>query len=148
MRKRLTLIWVPLVMAALLVAPAATSAASNKTWRVLKNTCTLSGGAYGYGQANLKIRLDEFGWSETAQFRTMAWLEEKRGNRWYDVFDWTNSYSNFFDDNSYSYFWVKAHKYQFGSNARVYYHRIVVLGQWLDYQGNVIAEHRFNGRVC
>ena len=146
MRKRLGLIGV-LVAVAMFVAPATASAGGDKTWQVMKNTCTYKYAAYGYGKSVFTVRLNEWGNSGTARFRVRAWAQYQHGS-WTSVDNWQWIYSVQFGDGNGSNYFQHKFVYQWGSDHYTYYGRLKVRGEWLNSLGNVIAHQNLYGTAC
>jgi hypothetical protein len=144
MRRRFTLFWTLLIIALALSLPAATMAASF-TYTVKKNTCTASGGYYGYGQLYFKVRMDEYGRSGANKFTMDAKLQHRNvgGSRWRTEYKWTrDTYT--FPNNSASYSYVSWYSYQPNDFA---WHRIVVtLKVWNG--GTLLAKQVLRGKSC
>jgi hypothetical protein len=147
MRKRLALLWTPLVLVAALALPASTAAGSAYQWETLINTCSNSGGD-GYGKSVLKIRQWEYGTSGTRQFRVRAWAQVKYGSSWSNEYIWNWAYSNYFANNSVNTYFDHKFTYFWGSNHITHYARIKWRGEWLNGNGNWIAYKNLNGRTC
>ena len=147
MRKRLALLWTPLVLAVAMLMPASV-AANHTTYVTLKNTCSNAGGAYGYGKSVLKIRQWENGKSGVAQFRVRAWAQRRQGSNWVNEYVWNWVYSNYFGNTNASTYFDRAFAYHWGSNHAFYYTRIRWRGEWLRPNGSIEAYQNLNGRTC
>ena len=148
MRKRLALLWTPLVLAIALCLPASAAAGSAFQWQTLVNSCSNGGGAYGYGKSVLKMRQIENGKSGVAQFRVRAWAQRKQGGNWVNEYSWNWVYSNYFGNTNASTYFDRKFVYQWGSNHAFYFTRIKWRGEWLNTNGNYIAWKLVNGRTC
>jgi hypothetical protein len=148
MRKRFALLWTLVVLAAALAVPATTAAASAYQWQTLKNTCSNSGGANGYGKSVLSMRQWEYGVSGVRQFRVTASAQRKQGGNWVNEYNWSWVYSVKFPNNSVDSYFNHKFTYHWGSNHAVYYTRIKWRGEWLNGNGGVIAWQVVNGKSC
>jgi hypothetical protein len=143
MRRRLGFLSTLAALVLVLALPGATLAASY-TYTVTKNTCTASGGTYGYGVVHFTVKLTEY--SNSANKFTFAGKGQRRslgGSHWttdynFGTFTWhfnansiNNSYTRYFD------FWP-------GDFA---WHRIqVTLKVW--HNGTLLAQKTIHGKEC
>ena len=144
MRRRLAFLSTLIALALVLVLPATTMAASY-TYQVKNNTCTASGGDYGWGHLYFKVKLTEWGNTGANKFTFTAKAQHKNlgGNRWYT--DWnygTDTYT--FPNNGATYYYVKWYSYDPGDLA---WHRIkVTMKVW--HNGTLLAKKTIYGKTC
>jgi len=148
MRKRFALLWTLIVLGAALALPATTAAGSPYQWQTLLNTCSNSGGGFGYGKSVLKMRQYEYGTSGTRQFRVRAWAQRKQGGNWVNEYTSNWVYSTTFPNNSGGNYFDHKFVYNWGSNHSIYYARIKWRGEWLNGSGATIAFQNVNGKTC
>ncbi len=148
MKKRIALLWTPLVLVAAMMLPASTAAASAYQYQTLKNTCSNSGGGLGYGKSVLKIRQWEYGTSGTRKFRVRAWAQVKHGGTWVNEHTYSWVYSVTFPNNSVDSYFDHQFAYNWGSNHTIYYARLKWRGEWLNGNGGVLAFQNLNGKIC
>lgn len=147
MRKRLALLWTPLVLAAALLLPASV-AANHTQYQTLVNSCSNGGGAYGYGKSVLKMRQWENGRSGVAQFRVRAWAQYRYGGSWTNIDNWNWIYSNKFGNTNASTYFDWKFVFHWGSDHSFYFARLKWRGEWLNGNGNIVASQVLNGRAC
>ena len=131
MRRRSGLLVSMAVVLLALMLPATTAAASPYRVSVLRNTCTLDGGAYGYGKAVMKLFIEERGVSGTNYFKLRTRLQQRVGGTWYTV-DQATDVSESFPNDADSWNWTVRRVGHFDANSQTYYHRLVMRVQFMD----------------
>lgn len=92
---------------------------------VIKDLCSNSGGAFGYGKNALTIEMDEHGTSGVAQFHARASEQEYSSGAWQTIHEWPWAATSFFEDNARSHSWTYGKRYDLGA-ATSNRHRLVI----------------------
>lgn len=92
---------------------------------VLRDLCSNSGGAFGYGKNVLAIQMDEQGTSTVGQFRARASEQVYSGGTWQTVHEWPWAATKFFGDDAKNHSWTYSKRYDLGS-ATSNLHRLVI----------------------
>ena len=144
MRRRLTLFSSVLAIMLVMILPATTLAA-NYTYNVKKNTCTASGGDYGYGHFYFKVRLTEWGNSGANKFTFTGKAQHKNlgSSRWYT--DWNyGTFTWWFNDDG-SNNWYERW-YSFDPNDFAWHRVKVTLKVW--HNNTLLAKRSLLGKTC
>lgn len=129
--------------------PATTTATTPYLYRILKNVCTLSGGAYGYGYVQLKVRLTEVGSSGTFSIATLTEVQEKHGQDWqfYTQTVAAGSPPWYVDSKTHS--WTSNFKYSFNqTEATTYFHRVSMTLHFSGFDDTLLAETWLFSKEC
>jgi hypothetical protein len=147
-RKRLVLIWTPLVLGLALLLPATTLAGQPAAYLVETNSCSNSGAAQGYGKSVIQVRQAEYATSGVRQFRQRAWAQMKWGGSWHivDTFPW--QYSSKFANNSSDHYFAFKFIEHWSSDHVYYPARLKWRGEWLNGNGNILFYQNVNGASC
>ena len=139
MKKRLALLWTPLVLVAAMMLPASTAAASGYTYKVIDNYCYGSGG----NSVQFKVKETAQGWTP-ANYETIdSFAQRKVGSNWQRVFTWNQVHYSF-PANGQNHWLTLARAYN-GNNT--YYFRIVFnLRIW--HNNQVLASKTVHSFQC
>ena len=145
MRKR-SLMFLPIVVMLALALPGTTLAGgSDFTYNVQKNTCTTSGGDYGYGWQYFKVKLTEWGNSGANKFTFTGKAQHKSlgSSRWYT--DWNyGTFTWWFNDDG-SNNWYERW-YTFDPNDFAWHRVKVTLKVW--HNNILLAKRTLLGKTC
>lgn len=145
---RLLVLTIALMMLALLV-PATTEAAPRFSSYVMRNVCTTSGGAYGYGRVLLRVSATEHGKSGANYFVFKARLQQRVSGTWRTV-DRTSSRTPRFPDDQNSYTFAYRAKHAFTTSRRPLM-RIVIRVEFWDKRSGPdvrLASHKHVSKSC
>ena len=131
MRRRFGFLVSMVVVLVALMLPVSTVAATPYRVTVLRNTCTLDGGAYGYGKAVLKLFIEERGTSGTNYFKLRTKLQQRSGGEWHTLAQATDFSESFPNDRD-SWNWIVRRAGHFDADSQTYYHRLVMRVQFMD----------------
>lgn len=142
---------VPAVLAlSLVVALAGSVAAASATATTVRDTCTLTGGAWGQGYIALRVRATEHGLPGVARIRFVASLMHQPR---FNSASWTlhqtqQHVSTAIPANgaAHSRAWTAA--WNFGGDTAAYRHRIDVTVWFLNAAGGVLATRGVLGSTC
>jgi hypothetical protein len=136
MRRRLTILWTPLVLLIALAVPATVAAGSGYQYQTVWNYCSA-------GQANLKMRNIAQGSTPANKLTIDAWAQRRVSGTWRTVHTWSRSVTTF-SANGQKHTLTVARSY---SRTSAQYVRIVFrLRAW---QGNsVLADGSFKSIKC
>ena len=76
LRRQLAMAWMVLAVALALALPASTLAINRYRTHVLGNSCSLSGGANGFGSAQLSVQATEIGKSGVNHFHIISKVQQ------------------------------------------------------------------------
>ena len=142
--RRLSLASTMLALLLLVILPGTTAAASY-TYTIKSNTCSASGGQYGYGHLYFKVRISEYGNSGANRFSYSAKVQDRAlgSYRWHT--DWNaGTYNYYFSDDSGSYWYQYWWSYDPGNFA---FHRFKVVLKV--YSGSfLLASKTLYGKTC
>ncbi len=143
MHRRLTLFSSVVALGLVLALPGVTLG-SSYTYSIQENTCTTSGGDYGYGHVHFSVKMTEY--SQMAnKFTFSAKLQHKEvgGSRWYT--DWSaGTFTWLFNANSVNNYYTRWWTYDPGDFA---WHRFKVqLKVWRG--GILLAGKTLYGKTC
>jgi hypothetical protein len=144
MRRRLAFGSSILAIVLVLVLPATTLAATF-TYIVQEDTCSASGGDYGYGHLYFKVKLTETGNSHANKFTFTAKAQHKNlgGTRWYTDMNFGKFTYNF-PSNGATNWYSRWYSYDPGDFA---WHRITVtLKVW--HNSTLLAKRTVHGSRC
>src|SRR6188472_63724 len=117
MKKRLALLWTPLVLVAAMMLPASTAAASGYTYKIIDNYCFGAGG----NSVQFKVKEIAQGWTP-ANYETIdSWAQRKVGSNWQRVYTWNQVHYSFAANGQNH--WLTLARAYTGNNT--YYFRIV-----------------------
>jgi hypothetical protein len=137
-RKRLVLIWTPVVLGLALLQPATTLAGQPATYVILKNSCTNTGAGQGHGKSVIQVQQNEYAMSGVRQFRQRAWAQMKWSGSWHivDSFNWqySSKFSNNAADHSFTFKFIE----HWSSDHLNYRARLKWRGEWLNGNGAVL----------
>jgi hypothetical protein len=143
MRRRLTLLSSLVALMLVLALPGTTLAASY-TYTIQQNTCTASGGKFGYGQVNFTVKMTEY--SKSANKFTFTGKGQHRNigsSRWTNEYNF-GTFTYRFEDNAISHWYSRYFRYSPADGA---WHRIkVVLKVW--HGGVLLAYKTVYSRSC
>ena len=145
MRRRFALLWTMVVLGAALALPATTVAGSDFVYTTQKNTCSSSGGNWGYGHIKLQLKLQEYGYSGANKFTFDAKVQHRDlgSSHWYTEDSWAR-FTYTFPDNGSNYWYQRWYTYDPSEYA---WHRIVMtLKVW--HNGTLLASRKINGKYC
>jgi len=110
-----------------LIVPGTTNASSG-TWgyTVLKNSCTNSGGAFGYGKNVLTIQMYETGVSGVGQFNARAIEQVYSSGAWHQLYAWDWSATNTFGFSAKNHYWTYGQRFDFGTKDLGHRHRMLI----------------------
>ena len=142
---------VPLVLAlAMVVALSGSVSAASATATALRDTCSLSGGAWGYGRIALKVRATEQGLAGVSRILFTASLmhqERAGGGAWavHEVQQRTRHF-NATATGTRSRTWTAV--WFFGGDTATYRHRIEMKIDFMTASGVVVETRGVNGSSC
>lgn len=149
MRRRLTMLWTLAVLGLALMLPVTTLGAVAYKATVLWDVCTLSGGANGYGYAEMTVQARENGKSGTNYFVIKTKLQEGYSSTgpWYTEYTWQNEYSSWFANTRANHYRDVYRYYDFDSSSTTLWHRLVFKVQfWSDW--GLITTRTVKGTPC
>ena len=148
MRKRLVLIWTPVVLGLALLLPATTLAGQPATYLVQKNSCSNSGASQGYGKSVIQVQQNEYAMSGVRQFRQRAWAQMKWGGSWHtvDTFPW--QYSVKFANTSADHYFTFKFIESWSSDHYSYAARLKWRGEWLNGNGTALYYQNLYSAAC
>lgn len=118
-----------------LVLAANVSAASTSVSKLI-NTCTLSGGFYGYGKVVLKVSASEYGFSGINRIKFDAFLMEGNGSSGpWDPIDLQTATTPYFANTSANNRWEWKSAFHFGPDSATVWHRIEMYVRFQDRDG-------------
>jgi hypothetical protein len=132
-----------------LLLPATTAAASPFTSTVLKNACSTSGGAYGYGRIVLKVEATEWGKSGANYMAFRARAQARLNGTWVTVetTKWkTDTFAN--DAGSWTFRWGAKWAFTRASHPLT---RIKMRIQFWDQRSGpdvLLATHNYTSKAC
>jgi hypothetical protein len=138
---------IALVVAFVLATGVAAGSTSTAT---VRNSCSNTGGRYGTGQIELKVRATEMGKSGVTHINFVAWLEHQSradGGPWMRHLKQARtkgSWENTRADHSRSFFVL----WDIGDDGAVYMHRINLTVRFLNASGNAVATHHVLSAAC
>lgn len=144
MRRRLAFFSTLIALLLVLALPATTLGASY-TYQVQKNTCSASGGTFGYGHMVFKVKLTEWGNTPANKFTYAAKVQHRNigSRRWTTESTWT-TFAYRFPQSSSSYWYTRWWDYDPHHFA---WHRIVVqMKVW--HNNSLLATRTIKGRYC
>lgn len=137
MRKRLMLIWTPVVLALAIMLPATTAAAGGYTHQTVYNYCNGN-------QVNLKMKAMAAGWTPANSLTVDSWAQRKLSGGWQTVYIWNQVYYNFPANSGVQHTLTAFRSYN-GNNS--YFFRILFrLRAW--HNNSVLASSTFKSVAC
>ena len=91
MKKRLALIWTPLVLVLALMLPATAAASGGYGYKTVYNYC------YG-NQVNLRMKAKAAGYTNANKLSIESWAQRKVGSHWQTVYHWNKVVYRFYID--------------------------------------------------
>jgi hypothetical protein len=144
MRRRLAFVSTLIALVLVLALPGTTLGATF-TYSIQSNTCSASGGKYGYGHLYFKVQLKEYGWSGANKFTFNAKVQHRSlgSSRWVvDANDGTRTYR--FTNNGANTTYARWYSYDPHDNG---WHRFkVVLKVWKGTR--LLAKKTVYGKTC
>jgi len=137
-----------ITMLLLLGLPGSTLANSPWGYTILKNTCTASGGASGYGKNVLSIEMYENGTSGVGQLTARAVEQEYSSGAWHAIRDYGWSGTKFFEDNAKSHTWTYGKRYDVGAAGAGLKHRMVIKMTFGNGTAYPVANKKVIGQAC
>jgi hypothetical protein len=125
-------------------------AASSTSVATLSDSCSNSGGRYGTGFIELKVRATEMGKSGVTHMRFVAWLEHQSradGGAWTKhekQARTTSTWANTSTDHSRAFLFA----WDIGGDGSVYMHRINLTVRFLNGSGDTVATRHVTGTAC
>lgn len=145
MRRRLTFASTLIALLLMFVLPASTVTAADFTYTVKSNTCSATGGDYGYGHLYFKVKLKEWGNTGANKFTFAGKAQHKNlgGGSWVTEYNY-GTFVYTFPDNSDSWYYTRWWSYD---PADGNWHRLkVVLKVW--HNSTLLASRTLYGKTC
>jgi hypothetical protein len=92
MRKRLMLLWTPVVLGLALLLPTSTMAASGYSYKTLYDYCDSNYAVH------FKVKTIAAGWTDANKITTESWAQYKYFGSWHTDFHWKTSVYKFAED--------------------------------------------------
>ena len=144
MRKRFSVLLLPVALLCALLTPAQALAAKPFTVTIERDTCVAGAGKYHFGQGVLRVRIIEYGKSGANKFTWVAqvWHRPLRGTTWTKEHQW--QYQTLFRNNSESNYESRQFAYAPNHNA---YHKIVMrVSAW--HGSTRLYSKYYEGKTC
>ena len=144
MRKRFSVLLLPVALLCVMLMPGQVLAASFST-TIERDTCVAGAGKYGFGQHVLRVRVIEYGKSGANRFTFTAqvWHLPLHGTTWTKEYQW-QVYETTFPNNNQSYYNSRQFAYAPNHNA---YHKVVVRVRALSGD-TVLYSKLIHGKTC